>query len=214
MDSTLWEEDPAVRVTFLTMLAIKDFDHVVRMPMRRLVRKVNLPLEQVQESLRVLMEPDSKSLDHQKDEGRRLREVEGGWLVINGQYYQDEMVRLMTRLRKSQWQREARQREKEAPEVERKKKAIRTGKGSLAERLAVQAEKDGDAETLGRLAQMEAGRPGATEREFVEKFHQNVAKADEEQRKESLMPGPVVVVAEPPVPEGDEADSGERFPEV
>ena len=69
-ESTLWEEPLAVRVLFMTMLSIKDPDHVVRMPFRRLCKKANLakdPEENarlVQEALDVLLRPDGRSIEH------------------------------------------------------------------------------------------------------------------------------------------------------
>jgi hypothetical protein len=112
VESTLWEEPLEVRVLFLTMLAIKDPDHVVRMPLRRLVKKAQMEVDLVESALKVLMSPDTKSLDEQPEEGRRLKEVEGGWLVINGEHYRKEMSRLMTRFRKSEWQKKKRHSEK------------------------------------------------------------------------------------------------------
>ena len=108
VESTLWEEPLEVRVLFLTMLAIKEPDHVVRMPFRRLVKKAHMPPEQVQAALDVLMAPDTRSVDDQPDDGRRLRKVDDGWFVINGEYYRKEMQKLMTRIRKNNWQRENR----------------------------------------------------------------------------------------------------------
>lgn len=101
-----------VRVLFLTMLAIKEPDHVVRMPFRRLCKKANMTPEVCTEALRVLLEPDTKSIDHQEFEGRRLKEVEGGWMVLNGEYYRREMQKLMLRFRKTEWQRNARAKDK------------------------------------------------------------------------------------------------------
>jgi len=119
VDSSLWEEKLEVRVLFLTMLSNKDIrDHVVRMPLRRLCKKANLhsdPMENarlVKESLQVLLSPDSKSVDEQPYEGRRLLEVEGGWLVINGEFYQREMARMIRRSKKTLWQREERERKR------------------------------------------------------------------------------------------------------
>lgn len=115
-----------VRITFLTILAVKDPDHVVRLPIRRLCKKANLsgvPEENerlVREALKVLLEPDRRGGgDEQPFQGRRLEEVRRedgtleGWLVLNGEHYREEMFKLMTRLRKTQWQREARRKEKQ-----------------------------------------------------------------------------------------------------
>lgn len=92
----------------MTMLAIKEPDHVVRMPFRRLCKKAHMEPEVCREALRVLLEPDQRSIDDQPFDGRRIEEVEGGWLILNGEKYRQEMSKLMLRLRKTEWQREDR----------------------------------------------------------------------------------------------------------
>jgi hypothetical protein len=83
MDSTLWEEPPYVRVMFLTMLMMRDPDHVVRMPLRRLVKKANLSADQeesvrlAEKALKILSEPDRRSTDAQEFGGRRIAQVHG-----------------------------------------------------------------------------------------------------------------------------------------
>lgn len=142
VESTLWEEPLPVRVLFLTMLAIKDPDHVVRMPFRRLCKKANMEPEVCQPALKVLMDPDSRSAEEQAYQGRRVEEVEGGWLVLNGEHYRKEMSKLMLRLRKTEWQREDRA----------KKRAMR-GKALPGEARYVEAAKAGASEEqLGAIA--------------------------------------------------------------
>lgn len=108
VDSTLWEEPLEVRVLFMTMLALKEYDHVVRLPFRRLCKKSNMEPEKVRMALDVLMAPDKRSIDTQREEGRRVKTVEDGWLIVNGEYYRQEMAKLMRRFSKNQWQRENR----------------------------------------------------------------------------------------------------------
>ena len=112
VDSTLWEEDLPVRVLFLTMMALKDPDHVIRMPFRRLCKKANMEPDVCERALKVLLEPDGKSIDHQNFEGRRIQVVDDGWLVLNGAHYQKEMQRLFLRMKKTQLQRKYREEEK------------------------------------------------------------------------------------------------------
>lgn len=123
VQSTLWEEPPHVRVMFITLLLCRDPDQVVRMPFRRLVKVANLSSDLDEsvalatESLKVLSSPDSKSVDLQEFEGRRIKEVEGGWLVLNGLKYDEEMRILGARIRKTRKQRERREAERKAKKV-------------------------------------------------------------------------------------------------
>jgi len=118
VQSTLWEEPLHVRLMFLTMLLIRDPDHVVRMPFRRLVKAANLAPDitesarLAQDALKVLSSPDKKSLDHQEFEGKRIRQVADGWLVLNGEKYEEQRMQLAARIRKSKKQKERRELEK------------------------------------------------------------------------------------------------------
>jgi hypothetical protein len=122
VDSTLWEEGPDTRVMFLTMLMLRDPDQVVRLPLRVLAKKANLDENREQAylkaeaALKVLEEEDKHSLERQEHGGRRIERVEGGWLVINGQKYDDEMRNLYSRMRKTKKQRERRESARAAEE--------------------------------------------------------------------------------------------------
>jgi hypothetical protein len=120
LDSTLWEEHPDVRLTFIALVLLKDMDHVVRLPMRVIAKKVNLcdgkeeNFKRVEKSMKVLESPDKKSLESQKYDGRRIRVVEDGWLILNGEKYDEEMRLLWARVKKTQKQRERREQVRKA----------------------------------------------------------------------------------------------------
>lgn len=225
MDSTIWDEPPHVRVMFLTMLALKDWDHVVRLTFRRLVKKANLnPVEEesvrlAREALKILSEPDPRqTFEPQEQEGRRIQQVEDGWLVINGQKYQDEMTKLLTRVRKTQWQREKREAEREHKEGAPKRREILRGSGKLSERLRAQAEKDGDKETVKRLDEIE-GKENPAAAEFREKFNRTLAEVQGQQSHPARPLPPDEVRPPDPEPEGEPLGPegvapGEKFPEV
>ena len=92
----MWDEPYHVRVLWVTMLAIKDFDHVVRKNEYQLHKRANMSLEEVGEALRVLSSPDTRRPD-QPFEGRRIDKVEDGYLILNGQHYEDQMSRVSRR---------------------------------------------------------------------------------------------------------------------
>lgn len=110
---------------FLTMLMVRDPDHVVRLPMRILAKKANLSDDKEEayrlacEAVAVLESPDKRSHDKQDFDGRRLQKLEGdkGWLVLNGQKYQEEMKDLWTRMRRNQKQNERRAAARAASEL-------------------------------------------------------------------------------------------------
>lgn len=115
MDSSLWEEKPYVRVLFMTMLALKDADFVVRLDEYRLHKKANITQEETLEALKILSSPDRRrTLLKQEFDGRRIQKVEGGWLLLNGRKYRELMQKMKRRDYQAEWQAEYRELNKEA----------------------------------------------------------------------------------------------------
>jgi hypothetical protein len=104
VESSLWDEDDYVVKVFLTMLAVQDVDHIVRHNAYALSRKSRKTEAQVLEALKILSEPDEKRLEPQEFDGRRIKAVEEGWLILNGAKYQEMVKAEMRRAnnRKSQ----------------------------------------------------------------------------------------------------------------
>lgn len=88
LDSTLWHEDRDLILLWIVMLAKKDKDHIVRTPIPELADKAKISLARCEECLAKLASPDkySRTKDHG---GRRIKEVDEGWLVLNGGKYQE-----------------------------------------------------------------------------------------------------------------------------
>lgn len=86
VDSSVWSEPLATRVVWVTMLAKCDKDGMVRCARSGLLRAANVPAEEFDRALASLEAPDPESRTRD-NEGRRVQEVEGGWLVLNhGKY--------------------------------------------------------------------------------------------------------------------------------
>jgi hypothetical protein len=88
LESTVWQSTNDFRVLWITLLAKKEQDHIVRSTIPKLADDCHITNERCEEFLEKLMSPDKYS-GSPEFEGRRLRKVEGGWLVLNGQKYQD-----------------------------------------------------------------------------------------------------------------------------
>lgn len=91
VDSSLWDEPDYVVKIFLTMLAKKEKDYVVRGSAYNISRWAKKTEAEVLEALKILSNPDTKRLEPQPYEGRRIERVEdafgGGWLILNAEYY-------------------------------------------------------------------------------------------------------------------------------
>lgn len=96
LDSSVWQEPYPVRLLWTAMLALKESDHVVRLNAFQLSRRANLTEQEVIDSLKVLSSPDNRRLEPQPFEGRRIKKTEDGWLILNGQRFED-LMRLISR---------------------------------------------------------------------------------------------------------------------
>lgn len=70
------------------MLAVKGPSHIVRATVGGLAHQARVPVEACRKAIEKLSNPDPDGLDQQY-EGRRIKAVEHGWLVLNGQAYKD-----------------------------------------------------------------------------------------------------------------------------
>lgn len=117
VDSSLWEEDGDVVKVFISMIATKDSDHICRLDAYRLAKKCHLDELRVLDIIKILASPDTRRKIPQEFDGRRIKAVEDGWLVLNGEKYR-QMVqeeRKKARNRKSQAAWRERQKNKTAP---------------------------------------------------------------------------------------------------
>lgn len=148
VDSSIWEEpDPVFRV-FVAMMSLKDEDHVVRLDDYRLARRIHMKLPEVLEALKVLEAPDTKRPD-QEFQGKRIKKVEDGWLVLNGEKYRKMIQDEMRKARNRRAQRAFRERQK-----------LKHGQPLAGEAAYVKAEARGDVAECDRLAAPAAGGNG------------------------------------------------------
>ena len=89
ISSSLWDEAPEVRLTFLALLAIADARGFVDVPNERaLARVLNLERGYVERALAVLMAPDKGSRTDAHN-GRRVLREGAGWLCVNYEKYRE-----------------------------------------------------------------------------------------------------------------------------
>lgn len=88
--STIWHEPDHVRIVWITMLAIKDRWHKINSSVPGLASIARVSIEQCEEALKILSSPDIYSRS-KENEGRRIAECDGGWVVLNGEKYRNKM---------------------------------------------------------------------------------------------------------------------------
>lgn len=89
VDSSLWTEPYFVRVLFVTMMALKDKDFIVRRSAFAIAQRAHMTEAEVLKGLNILSSPDKRRLEPQAWDGRRLQKVEEGWLILNGRKYRE-----------------------------------------------------------------------------------------------------------------------------
>lgn len=114
VDSSIWDEPDFVCKIWITMLALKDSDDVCRTNAYQLAKRSRKTEEEVLEALRILSSPDTRRIETQEFDGRRIKAVEDGWLILNAAKYRELVQKEMERARwrRAQALKRAREREK------------------------------------------------------------------------------------------------------
>ena len=97
LDSTIWLEDDATRLVWITFLAVMDEDGFVALSAPGNVAiRARVTLEAAETALKALESPDraDPSQDH---DGRRIERVPYGWMVLNAAKYRDIIKRVDSR---------------------------------------------------------------------------------------------------------------------
>lgn len=88
MDSSVWCESKDVKILWITFLAKKDKNGFVAASVPGMAKSAGLTVAECLSALKILEGPDALS-SSQEHEGRRLRKVEHGWVVLNHFVYRD-----------------------------------------------------------------------------------------------------------------------------
>lgn len=99
LDSSLWVEDPEIRITFITMLAMCDPTGLCAATAPGIARRANLPLDVVRNALDRLESPDPDSRTPES-EGRRIQRCEDGYRVLNFLKYREKDHTAAARMRR------------------------------------------------------------------------------------------------------------------
>jgi hypothetical protein len=86
--SSIWNEDDKTRIVWITMLAIVGPDGVVRASIGGLTHIARVSRDACEQAIAIFEapDPDSRCMDN---EGRRVRRVDGGFLILNYAKYRE-----------------------------------------------------------------------------------------------------------------------------
>jgi len=87
-ESTIWTEPDHVRLTWITMLAMADRKGRVFGSIPGLANRARVSVENCEDAIMRFMSPDKYSRT-KVEEGKRIREIDGGWILINHAKYRE-----------------------------------------------------------------------------------------------------------------------------
>jgi hypothetical protein len=107
--STIWREKDHTRIVWITLLAMAGKDGVVEASLPGLADLSRVSVPRCREAIHALESPDQDSRSDEF-EGRRIKRVEGGWLILNHAKYRNKLSAEERRAYKTAKQREYRKR--------------------------------------------------------------------------------------------------------
>lgn len=109
--STIWREADHVRIVWITLLVMSDKDGVVECSVPGLADAARVTIQQCVQALDRLQNPDIFSRNT-KNEGRRIEKIDGGFEILNFEYYRRKSSDEERRERNADKQRRWRERQK------------------------------------------------------------------------------------------------------
>lgn len=90
LDSSIWRQDMATRIVWITLLAMKDLNGYVMASPSAIADRARVSDEECEHALKVLSSPDPKS-HTLAYEGRRIIPYEDGWYIVTHEKYKKMM---------------------------------------------------------------------------------------------------------------------------
>lgn len=101
-DSSIWSEDDATRIVWITMLAMADRHGYVGASVLGLAARSRKTVAEVEAALDKFRSPDPYSRTRDYD-GRRITDVDGGWVLLNYEKHRDVVDAEAEKARKRRW---------------------------------------------------------------------------------------------------------------
>ncbi len=138
--SSLWvNESKETRLVWITLLALKNSEGIIQASVVGLADAAKVSPDECKKALKVLLSPDPNDTS-KVENGRRIREIPGGWQIVNHDLY-----RFSTEAKREHW--------RALKAEERARKGRRKSKGPTArEQAFVRAEQNGDQAEADRIA--------------------------------------------------------------
>lgn len=90
ISSTIWRESPAIKVVWVTLMAMADQDGIVEASVPGLAHLSGVTVQETESAVAKFLSPDPYSRSPE-NEGRRIEPVDGGWRLLNHGKYREKM---------------------------------------------------------------------------------------------------------------------------
>jgi hypothetical protein len=135
LQSTIWTESLSTKVVWVTMLALADRKGRVMASIPGLARTAGVTIEECETAIACFLGPDRYSRT-KANEGRRVSEMQGGWVLLNYEEYRKLQDEETIRESKRQWAERNRKKSNGVEPVE------------VDRALSIQAEAEAEAEAV------------------------------------------------------------------
>lgn len=89
LTSSIWSQDDKTRIVWITILAMKDSEGMVKASLSGIAHMARVPVPDCEKALVILTDPDPDSRSPEM-EGRRITRVDGGFKVVNSSKYRSK----------------------------------------------------------------------------------------------------------------------------
>lgn len=138
LDSTIWQESKETKLIWVTMLAMSDKDGDIHASIPGLASRAGVSIEECEEALKCLLSPDKYSRT-KDNEGRRIAEIDGGWVLLNHAKYRA--------LLSAEERREYMRRKQQESRERRSSKTVNVGQSLSTLSTHTEAEAEAEAKT-------------------------------------------------------------------
>jgi hypothetical protein len=110
LESTLWDEADDIRIVWITLLCMADLHGRIGASVPGIAKRGRVSLDSVERALDKFQKPDKYSRTKDED-GKRVKEISGGWQIINYVTFRDKVDEDGKRESKRIWAEKQRKRE-------------------------------------------------------------------------------------------------------
>lgn len=86
LDSTIWQEPKETKLVWITLMAMCDRDGEIHASIPGLAVRAGVSVPECEAALACMLSPDPYSRT-KAEEGRRIKEIDGGWVLLNHPKY-------------------------------------------------------------------------------------------------------------------------------